>query len=263
MYVIKNLPFQNVAASSVASLSLELGHTYHKILLKLGGTTFTKALITRIAGKLNGKIFYDVTGTQLDDINTYRNLNVDADYLMIDFTEPRAKSLYGQYIGALGTASGVSSLTLEITIGAATAPTLESYSLCSPGQELKLITGFIPYPLNFGAAGKFGIELPHGPQNAFLLKRVHFFGSILTDMEVKRNGVVIWENMLPAVFEFFAEGYEKTKQTDHYVVDFVMNNDMSQVVNTAKAQTLQFYPTVSGAGVLNVIYEVHGFIDKF
>lgn len=263
MITVKNLPFFNVVASGVASLELPKGMTYNRILLKLGGTTFTKAMITRIVAKLNGKIFYDTTGSRLDSVNKYRGLADDAAYLTIDFTEPKAKTVGGMNGGAIGTQSGVSSFTLEVTIAGATAPTLESWSMLSEPQPLGLIMGLVHHPVTFSAGGKFPIVLPHGPRAGHLIKRVHFFHTNMTELEVKKNGLVIFESMETAINSFIQEEYSKVPQSGLYVYDPVVTNDVKRVLATANAQSLQFNATVSAADTVNVYSEYIGRLDQF
>lgn len=259
----KNLPFFNVVASGVASLELELGMTYNRIILELGGTTFTKAMITDIKAKLNGKTFYNITGSRLDDVNEYRGLASDASYLTIDFVEPFAKTIGGMYGGGIGTAQGVSSFTLEVTIAGATAPTLASYSMLSAPKPLGLIMGMVHHPVTFSAAGKYPITLPYGPSAMHLIKRVHFFHTNMTQLEVKKNGVEIFEEITIAVNEFIQGEYEKVPQSGLYVYDPIVNNDLSRVVNTANATSLQFNPTVSAADTINVYAELIGLLANF
>lgn len=263
MITKKNLPFFNVVASGVASLELPLGMTYNRIILKLGGTTFTKAMITRIVAKLNGKNFYDITGSRLDSINLYRGLAADASYLTIDFNEPFAKTVGGMGGGAIGTAAGVSSFTLEVTIAGATAPTLESYSMISEPQPLGLIMGLVHHPVTFSAGGKFPIVLPHGPRAGHLIKRVHFFHANMTVLEVKKNGLSIFEEMAIAINEFIQGEYERAPQAGLYVYDPIVTGDVKRVLATANAASLQFNVTVSAADTVDTYAEYIGRIEQF
>lgn len=255
MITIKNLPFYNVAANSVASLELPLGMTFHRIILELGGTSFTKANISRIVAKLNGKIFYDVTGSRLDSINQYRGLTANASYLTIDFSEPFAKTIGGMGGGAIGTVAGVNSFTLEVTIGAATAPTLASYSMLSESRPLDTIMALVHHPVTFSAAGKYPVVLPHGPSVAHLIKRIHFFHSNMTTLEVKKNGLLIFEEITDAVNDFIQTEYNKVPQSGLFVYDPIVTNDLKRVVDTANAQSMQFNVTVSASDTVNIMAE--------
>ena len=159
MLLIKNLPFTNVAASGVASVSLPVGMSYNRIFLQLGGTTFTKSMITDIKVRVNGKVVLQNTGSRLDAINAYRGRGSNANFLIIDFTEPEAKTMSDQYIGNVNTASGVSSFTIEVTIAGATAPTLDSWSELAPPAPLGIIAKQIQFTTSFGGSGEFPFKL--------------------------------------------------------------------------------------------------------
>ena len=52
----RKLPaFNNVFAGATASVAIPLGMTYERILLKLGGTSLTKAHLTKIRLRANNK----------------------------------------------------------------------------------------------------------------------------------------------------------------------------------------------------------------
>lgn len=259
----KMLPFTNVVADGVASLELPIGMTYHRIILELGGTTFTKAMITNIKAKLNGKTFYEIPGTELDEINQYKGLTAAATFLTIDFTEPFAKTVGGMGGGAIGTASGVRSFTLEVTIAGATAPTLQSWAMQSEPMPLGLIMGLVHHPVTFSAGGTFPIVLPHGKEAGHLIKRVHFFHANMTALEVKKNGLVIFDEMALDIAEFIGEEYGQTWQAGLYVYDPILTRDVKRVVNTSNAQDLRFNVTVSAADTINVYAEYIGRLENF
>lgn len=136
MLFIKNLPFVNVTGNGVASVSLPVGMSYNRILLKLGGG-LNKANITRIRVKLNGKAIDDMSGARLEAVNAYRNRAQNASFMILDFVEPDAKTMAEQLVGNINTASGVSSFTIEVTIsGADGGVTLDSFSELAPPRTL-------------------------------------------------------------------------------------------------------------------------------
>lgn len=250
----KNLPFFNVVASGVASLSLPLGMTYDRIMLVLGGTSFTKAMITDIKLKLNGKVFFQTTGPRLDAMNSYRGLATDATHLTIDFTELFARDEVGQGVGAIATAEDVSSFTIELTIAGATAPTLESWSQLSGPKRLGVIAKVLNYPVTFSAGGTFPVQLPFGTNGGAVIKRVNFFHANMTALEVKKNGLVIHETNT-AINEFSQKENKKVPQAGLYVADFIMDNNLSGMLVTADARSMEWKPTVSAADTLNVQVE--------
>lgn len=255
MLLIKNLPFTNVVASGVATVSLPVGMSYNRILLALGGT-FTKAMITDIKVKMNGKVIYQNTGSRLDLINTYRGRAVSAAFLVIDFTEPDAKTMAEQFIGNLNTAQGVSSLTMEITIAGATSPTLDSYTEMGPPAALAAISKQILFTSSMGGAGKFPVKLIDVANRGAIIKRVHFAhtGNV-TALEVKKNGVVIHDNILTAVNTFNQLDYKKVAQSNMYTYDPCMDNNYSNAIRTQDATSLEFNLTVSGADTVTAVLE--------
>lgn len=248
-------PFFNVVPSGVASCEIPLGMTVNQIMLKLGGT-FTAANITRIVGKLNGKIFYDISGTNLDLMNKYKGHAADASYLMVDFCEADAKTVGGMYAGGIGTAQFVSSFVLEVHISGATSPTLEGKMVVTEPRPLGPINAIVHHPVSLSAGGKFPIILPHGRDAQMLIERVHFFHEgDMTALEIKKNGLVIFEDMLTADNEYLQKYFGKTPQTNHYVFDPVVNKDLKRVLDTATANTLQYYATVSAAETIDIHVE--------
>lgn len=257
MLFIKNLPFSNVAASGVASVSLPVGMSYNRIILQLGGGAFTKAMITDIKVKLNGKVIFQNTGSRLDLINTYRKRAVSANFLVIDFTEPDAKDMAEEFISAINTASGVSSLTMEVTISGATTPTLDSYAEVGPPAPLGIIGKQILFTTSFTGSGKFPFKLIDVANRGAIVKRVHFaHGGNVTALEVKKNGVVIHDNIPTVVNTFNQLDYNKVAQTNLYTYDPCMDNNYSNAIKTQDMTSLEFNLTTSATDTVTAVLEV-------
>lgn len=256
MLLIKNIPFANVVATGTATVSLPIGMTYNRIILALGGT-FTKAMITDYKVKLNGKVIFNTTGSRMDTMNTYKGLGVAAGFLTIDATEPKAKTFQEQYVGDINTAKAVSSLTLEVTISGATAPTLDSYSELGRPQPLGVIAKLLTFTQAFAAAGKIPFKLIDIANKGAIVKRVHFFhGGFLTNLEVKKNGIVIFDNIPTAVNTQHQLDYGKTAQANVFTYDPCVDNNYSQALTTADMVSLEFNPTFSAADTVTALLEV-------
>lgn len=256
MLFIKNLPFSNVAASGVASVSLPVGMSFNRIVLVLGGGVFTKSMITDIKVRLNGKVIFQNTGSRLDLINTYRKRAVSASFLVIDFTEPDAKLMAEQFIGNVNTAQGVSSLTLEVTIAGATTPTLDSYSELGAPAPLGVLAKQILFTNSFAGAGKFGFKIIDIANRGAVLKRVHFnHTGLVTAVEVKKNGIVIHDNILTAVNTFNQLDYNKVAQANLYTWDPCLDNNYSNAVRTQDMVSLEFNVTTSAADTITACVE--------
>lgn len=256
MLLIKNNPFTNVVANGVATLSLPIGMTYNRIILALGGT-FTKSMITDIKVKLNGKVILQNTGARIDTINTFRGIAANASFLTLDFSEPFAKRIEDQYLGNLNTAKGVSSLTIEVTIAGATSPTLDSYSELSAPAVLGAIAKQIIFTQSIGAAGKFPMKIIDVANRGALIKSIHFFhAGNVSALEVKKNGVVIFDNIPTAVNNYNLTEYKNVPQTNVYHYDTCLDNNYSNMVVTSDAVSLDFNLTLTAADTINAVVEV-------
>ena len=166
------LPFANVVASGVATANVTPGRTIEQIRLKLGGTTFTKAMITLARVKANGKTIIEATGDQLDKLNTFRGKAANAAYLDIDFSDFSMNNEFDRHVGAFDTSAGIANVTLEITIAGATAPTLVAIVTESASQKTSqgenapyagILTKILRYPYNISSGGRLPITVPFGP----------------------------------------------------------------------------------------------------
>jgi hypothetical protein len=256
MILVKNLPFSNVAASGVASVSLPVGMSYNRVILALGGGSLTKAMITDIKVRVNGKVVLQNTGTRLDLINTFRKRGTNAAYLVIDFTEPDAKDMFEQYLGNINTAQGVSSITIEVTIAGATTPTLDSYSELGAPAPLGVIAKQLLFTNSFGGAGKFGFKIIDVANRGAIIKRVHFnHTGNLTALEVKKNGIVIFDNIPTAVNTFYQLDYNKVAQTNLYTFDPCLDNNYTNSIKTQDMVSLEFNLTTGAADTVTACVE--------
>lgn len=263
---IKLLPFNNVQPTGMATLDLNnlLGYTVERMTFLLGGTSFTKAMITGLQIKANGKIIYDTTGARIDARMQYRSINANASLLTIDFSEIRAKTELGQNLGAIDTTAGITNLKLEMNIAGATAPTIVGYAECSrpqidPAQAptRALIARVHSSTVTVGAAGTFSLPVPHlaPADGGSLFKRINIFSANMTGIQIKKNGLVI-EETIKAINDFRQAEYRKTPQAGLYVIDFVEDDNQSGILNTRDAQTMEFLATFSAGETVTIESEV-------
>jgi len=263
MLPIKMPDFVNVVAAGTALLEkIPLGPTYRRLILELGGTAFTKAMITRILIKLNTKPIWDITGSDLDTINKYRGLYDEATHLTLDFSEPRARTIIGQEWGNIDTSkeAGITSFSVEVTIAGATAPTLKAWAETGSPQPLDspykgLITAMLSQPYN-AAAGSFTVPLPKGSDVGALIKRTYIFAANLTKANVKRNGVNVFEEIEPAVNSFMQKEYQRAPQANLFVIDNIIDGNQSGSMPTRDAN-LEMRLTFSGAEVARLYGDLY------
>lgn len=275
---IECLPFQNVVVAGKATINFAnlIGYTVEYILLELGGT-FTKAMITDIDIKANAKTIFKDIGSQNDDRNEYRGETADAAYLVLAFDESRARTelrgspiaqpgqavpvIDGQKIGSIDTTFGIASLTGEITIAGATAPTLKAYAEVSRAPQVDArFRGLISKVFNFtvspAAAGTFLFDIPQGRGAGSIIKRVFLFGATVTGFEVKRGGITIMRAPTAAPMNYAQKRYGRVPQANVLCIDFIKDGNQSSSLN-AFSETMEWYMTVSGAGNVVVVPELY------
>jgi hypothetical protein len=254
-------PFLNVTANNTATVNLAnlLGTSIDRITLQLGGT-FTKAQITGLRVKANAKTIFDDSGSRIDARMAYRGITAAATFLAVDFSEIRAKTIIGQKAGSLDTTAGVRQLTMEVDIGGATSPTLIGFADVSEPQIGSNYQGLIAKVLNFSqsfsAAGKFPVDIGWGRRTPSLFKRLHFFGSNITAVEVKKNGISIFEDLPDALNDFIQGEYVRTPQTNCYTVDFMPAGNISDVLPVQPDLPMEYYVTLSGAATVTTVAEL-------
>lgn len=240
MPIIKLPPFQNVSPSVTAVLpAIPQGWTYENILFKLGGTAFTKALISSIRLWLGGKKIWEITGAHLDDINEYFRLTSNAAYLAMHFANPRALSLADRMIGAIDTSLGYSNFSIEVDIGAATAPTLEAYAKVSApipkasgfqNMFRTLIKSALPIP----AATEASVPMPLGSQQGAFIRALHFFHTSITQLQFTKDNFYLIDRGLNAVLQFGQNERARTTQTGLLTADFMLEDMDALAVPTLR-----------------------------
>lgn len=275
-FIRKLEPFQNVLATGRAVLSskLVLGNVIERVYLVLGGGAFTKAMITAIRVRLNGKVvFGDVSGTNLDLVQRYTLLNNTAGFLTIDFTEPVARSIQGQLMGAYNTnAAGVTDFTIEVDIAGATTPTLDSWVQLRAPSSVSAANGFdpalapvlralIPTTIPVTAAGEIQADVNYGSGGNSLIKRLYIVSTVLTSFRIKRDALDIFETVAPTLNTFIELDYGRVAQANVYVWDPLMDGNQSDAYPTRRPDgtpsNYQFLFTASGAGSHLVLADVY------
>jgi hypothetical protein len=193
--------FQNVVASGVAvnDMNKFIGTVIEKITLTLGGTTFTKSMITSLVLRANGKIIFETTGSRLDSANLYNGASSDVTILKLDFMDRKAVTVNARQAGAIdvSAASGITQLRMEVTIAGATAPTLTGFVDVSPPSADPAEQAIRPLMVRkhiatyvVGAAGQFALPVPHldpagGGSN---YRRIFLYSANCTAIKTVRDG---------------------------------------------------------------------------
>ena len=175
---------QGVAANSTATAHLATNLTYHQLCLSF---TSTLANLEEIRVVANGVAIHRYTGTQLDALAQYygRAASSTNTQLFLDFDRRGIRARGGSEISGIGTAPynaetnprPITSLALEVDLGAGASPTLEVATLVSradPAGAVRKVRTFTHSPT---AAGDFQIgDLPRGD----IILAGHFHSTALT-----------------------------------------------------------------------------------
>lgn len=248
------LDFQNVVADGTATLKYVPKRALHRMILVLGGTAFTKAMMTLIKIKVNGSTKFEISGSDMDAINKYRGMTANAAFLTIDFTEIFGRDYVDQVVGAWDTSMGFNTVTIEVTIAGATAPTLRAILDESAPQSLNpkeaafagMMTKILRYPWSRSAGGKLPVDLPFGGNGA-VIKRLHVThtGNV-TDVEAKEDKVTIFEG-LAADLSFIQTEYNRVPQANILTMDFVVDGNLKNAWDTRDASSIELNLNLSAA----------------
>lgn len=265
-------PVNNVVASGPFTLTSRkvLGNVIERVILELGGGALTKAMITNLVVRLNGKVVLGpISATNLQLQNTYLTISNDVARLTIDFTELTSRSIQGQLMGAIDTdASGVTDFTIEGTITGATTPTMVAYAQLRAPASMSPQRGFdprtrglirflIPTTLSESGAGEFQRDLNYGSKGNSLIKRVFIHSSVLTFFRVKRDSLDMFELVSQALGEFITEENGRLWQTNLFVYDPLQDGNQPDAIPTRNVQpdksvreaNFEWLFTVSGVGI--------------
>lgn len=258
------LPFSNVVPTGTATNQITPGRTLENFRIKLGGTSLTKAMLSNVRVKANGKIIIEGSGTELDKINAYRGESTSAGFLDIQFADYKMIAELDRMVGAFDTSLGIQNITTEVAIAGATAPTLTPILVESAQQKdnqgnaapfAPLISKVLRYPFNIATGGKLPVTVPFGPQSGAIIKRFHVFhGGNMTGATVKQDGLIVHESVSDE------NAFDQTKagrvpQTNVYTIDFVLDGNIKKALDTRDARSLEWLLDFSAADTGTVIVE--------
>ncbi|WP_299203313.1 major capsid protein P2 [uncultured Amphritea sp.] len=271
---VKQPPFNNVVAGSTAIISrLDQGETCDALVLRLQGGTapgFTVAAhIDLIKVRLGNKTIAELTGAEIEKINKEKNRNTSDSLLVLHFSDPQARTIVGQQIGAIDTSVGYSSFSIEVKINAAAVdPVLDCWMLKSPpkmrddqGYHL-LFRSYLRGEQTYPAAKTYALDVPLGSDEGVLLHSMHLIGEndTCTQIDVKRDGLDIQDEGDRTVMEFIYGEDRMTKQAGMFTYAPAFDGNQSKNLKTlrdnGKPAAFKFLGTFSGADNVVMISEV-------
>lgn len=260
-------PFQNVVASGIAICDLNklLGTVLEKVTLTLGGT-FTRAMMTKIELKANGKTVWESDGTKVDAVSQFHRVAADVTIVKIDFMDRLARTVNAYQAGALDLSakSGITSLRLEITIAGATSPTLVGYADVNPPNDDPSEAGIrwisarrTRATVVIGAAGEFALPIPHldpagGGSN---YRKIFLFSANCTKIKTMREGVTEHE-LTKAQNEVAQRDNGRTPQANLVVFDPCQDGQLQgrtwDTRPSSGVRSAQFYATFSAGETITI-----------
>lgn len=260
-------PFQNVVATGIAigDMNKLLGTVLEKMVLTLGGT-FTRAMITLIQLKANGKVIFETDGAKIEARSVYNGHTTDATIICLDFMDRRSVTVNARQAGTidLSAKSGITSLRLEVTISGATSPTLVGVADVSPPTEdpseagIRWLMGRSHRVTQvIGAAGQYALAVPHldpagGGSN---YRRIYIFSSNCTGIKTVREGVTEHE-LTKLQNEACQKDNFKTPQSNLIVFDPVQDGQIQgrtwDTRPSSGVRSAQFYGTFSAGETITI-----------
>lgn len=230
---------QNITPNGRATVRIPLGVTYNRFYILCRGNILAN-LLTNIVLKINGSERQRwKTHAQLLARNLYTGGVADTQRITLDFINRHAKSYEAQTMGALAATAeaGVQDVVLEFDIGAytiSTASTIEIFADTDPPSANRLIVRNRYFQKVLAGAVEEQIIIPYGI-NGEQLQRIFVFGPTanINYVRIRREGSDEFEDVKVGDNEFMQREYGRAPQAGMMVVDFIENNIMSDMLNTA------------------------------
>lgn len=265
-YKLNLTNLQGVTPGNVATLKLPVGQgapTYDQIKLALSGGMLVSH-IEWIRGKANGRIFFDEgAGGEIQDRDDYRGIFTEADYLVLDFTEPKARNGAAEQLLASIPGSLLQDLTFEIKIaaGAPGGGKITATANYRPPTNNPYIRKMLSKPDSFSAAGTEAapniMYLPTG-SNGGKLKRIWLKETTagnITGVQLR-----IANNVVHEVTRASAENDQKRNglvpQTGLFVLDFVEDGNLAGMLDTAAAPNCELRLVTTAGEAVKAYYEL-------
>lgn len=262
---------QNIGPNQRATIRLPLGRTYNKIILFCAGN-INASLLSNIVLKVNqGEKQRWKSQAHLQARNAYNKGAADAAILTLNFLEKDAHDLASQTLGtyAMTAEAGVQDAVLEFDIGNyvnSAASVITAIAEVDVPSANRLIVRNRYQQKTLAGAVEESINIPSG-LNGEQLKRMFIFGTLalIDSVRVRRDDSDEFESISVAQNEYIQKEYGKTPQAGLMVIDFIVNNVQSDMLNTAQimgpggkpqlVQNLDIRMAVNGAGTFDIYTE--------
>lgn len=275
MDIVRLNQFPSVAANAQATLVTDelLDRSVHALVFEMGGTTFTKAQLSSIRVRLDGKdILPGISGTQLQELNDYDGLPDDAGYLYWFFGDPTAQTIRGQHLGDLDLSIYRKPLEVQVQIAGATAPTLQCHALTSipkmamgigfgeaEAVHTRALVRTVIQPAGAVSRKSFGIS--YGSAPGARLRRIAFFHSNITSVEYKKSSMTKVDDISAALNNSVVSQYARIPQAGLFMLDRVFDGNQGEAETTVdpsgRPWNQQISLTTSGGDTITTYADIH------
>ncbi|HEX5339817.1 MAG TPA: major capsid protein P2 [Gammaproteobacteria bacterium] len=271
---LKLSQFPNVPATGVATLRLDelKGRGIYGLQFEYGGTAFTTAMITSVKISMGNKLILpDISGPNLQKLNSYEGDTTTAGYFNWYFGDRLARTIRGEYLGVLDLSVYKDIPVLEVTIAGATAPTLQVYALVTPpkaqlglgytASELLSVRALVRSVFTpAGAVNKQAYAVSLGSQAGSVMRKLQFFNANLSSVEYRKAGVVRFDNVADANNDDTQDDFGKSPQAGLYTLDFMPNGNVGEAEATTDSKgnaiPMQISVTTTAADTLTVYADI-------
>ena len=272
-------PFNNVGANQLAVTKYRPPSNQASlfgVVLTLGGTAFTEAHLNSIRIRAPGgkDLIPQISGARLRDLWEYQGGTwpTAQNQVPIMFGDPFARTKAGQHVGNFDHSIYPGDLTIEIDVGAATAPTLQAHAMVDPPKarmglgygegEVLRHRALIETVLTPSAAvSKQAQSIGIGSSAGALLKRIAFFHTNMTSLQVKKEGLIVFEDVAISLNEFIQRDvFARVPQSGLFVYDRIVDGAVREAGTTVQRDgrifNWQFELSTSAADTINVFADV-------
>ncbi len=245
------------------NLQLPAGITYKEITIH--GENLNNDQLRRVTLSLNGDSLVDVSGEVLRLIQEYKKESIRDGKWVIPFSDFSMMTQEGQNLTSLVTLPG-ENVILEVETESATTAQSNSNTVASIRAEGILgisQTQRLTIPriyrdvMNGGVAGENRFKNfvnQNRTTNPVRIRRAHLFDDSITNLEIKRNGITLFDKTLDDQ-NYSLERFGKNPQTGVYHFDAVKTDFGVADPLRTQGSTFEIIPTKSQVGDFEVIFE--------
>jgi hypothetical protein len=274
MDLIRLNQFPAVAANAISTLVTDqlIDTSIHALVFERGGVAFTNAHLSNLRVRLDGKdIVNGLTGSQLVDINEYEGQTDVTNYTFLFFGDPTARTIRGQHLGDLDCSVYRKPLEIEVSIGAANAPTLQVYALTGvpkanmgigfdalDAATLRALIRTVITPSAAVSRQSYGVSLGSVP--GARLRKLALFHANLTRVELTKQSLRKWDDIAIALNTAVQAQFARTAQAGLYMLDRTVDGNQGEaettVMQDGRPWNIQLNLTTSAADTITAFADV-------